>query len=31
MKSFTQYLDSLDEPVVLLLYGDRQTLDGNHG
>ena len=24
MKSFTQYLDSLDEPVVLLLYGDHK-------
>lgn len=31
MKSFTQYLDSLDEPVVLLLYGDHKPWMGNHG
>lgn len=31
LKEFTQYLDTLEEPVVLLLYGDHKPWMGNHG
>lgn len=31
LKEFTQYLDGLEEPVVLLLYGDHMPWMGNHG
>lgn len=31
MKAFTEFLDTLDEPVVLLLYGDHKPWMGNHG
>ncbi len=31
VKQFMEYLDSLDEPVVLVLYGDHKPWMGNHG
>ena len=31
VKEFMSYLDSLDEPVVLVLYGDHKPWMGNHG
>ena len=31
LKEFTEFLDTLDEPVVLLLYGDHKPWMGNHG
>lgn len=31
LKEFTQYLNTLEEPVVLLLYGDHKPWMGNHG
>ncbi len=31
MREFTEFLDTLDEPVVLLLYGDHKPWMGNHG
>lgn len=31
LKEFTQYLNGLEEPVVLLLYGDHMPWMGNHG
>ena len=31
MEQFADYLDTLDEPVVLLLYGDHKPWMGNNG
>lgn len=31
VKHLAEYLDTLDEPVVLLLYGDHKPWMGNHG